>query len=58
MEDKKLTRAQALRKAMINLIQSPGHIDPRTRKIAFSYAHPLFWAPFVLSGDGGGEDIR
>jgi len=58
MEDKKLTRAQALRKAMINLIQSPGHIDPRTRKIAFCYAHPLFWAPFVLSGDGGGEDIR
>jgi hypothetical protein len=20
----------------------------------FSYAHPLFWAPFTLVGDGGG----
>jgi hypothetical protein len=20
----------------------------------FSYAHPIFWAPFTLVGDGGG----
>jgi hypothetical protein len=20
---------------------------------AFSYAHPLFWAPYALTGDGG-----
>jgi CHAT domain-containing protein len=58
MEHKKLTRAQALRKAMLDLIQSPGYSDPRTKRIVFSYAHPLFWAPFVLSGDGGGENTR
>jgi hypothetical protein len=23
-------------------------------RIVFSYAHPLFWAPFTLVGDGGG----
>jgi hypothetical protein len=22
-------------------------------KLVFSYAHPLFWAPFALVGDGG-----
>lgn len=21
---------------------------------SFSYAHPIFWAPFTLVGDGGG----
>jgi hypothetical protein len=24
-----------------------------TGGVAFSYAHPLFWAPFTLVGDGG-----
>jgi CHAT domain-containing protein len=23
--------------------------------VVFSYAHPLFWAPFTLRGDGGGS---
>jgi len=23
-------------------------------EIAFSYAHPIFWAPFTLVGDGSG----
>jgi CHAT domain-containing protein len=22
-------------------------------RIAFAYAHPIFWAPFSLAGDGG-----
>jgi hypothetical protein len=28
--------------------------DPKSNKVAFSYAHPIFWAPFLLVGDGGG----
>jgi CHAT domain-containing protein len=49
-----LTRAQALQQAMLWLIDHPGYTDPLTKKTAFSYAHPLFWAPFTLVGDGGG----
>jgi hypothetical protein len=28
-------------------------MDPQTNKPAFSYAHPIFWAPFSLIGEGG-----
>jgi CHAT domain-containing protein len=49
-----LTRADALRQAELALIDSDGLIDPATQKVAFSYAHPIFWAPFSLIGDGGG----
>ncbi|MBX3454882.1 CHAT domain-containing protein [Ferrovibrio sp.] len=40
-----LSRAEALRQAMLNLIDKGGNAD-------FSYAHPIFWAPFSLVGDG------
>ena len=40
-----LTRAEALRQAMLSLIDKGGNAD-------FSYAHPIFWAPFSLVGDG------
>ena len=53
--DPTLTRAEALRRAMITLIDGPGPSDPATGRTAFSYAHPIFWAPFSLVGDGGGE---
>jgi CHAT domain-containing protein len=26
--------------------------DPASGKIAASYAHPFFWAPFIVVGDG------
>jgi CHAT domain-containing protein len=41
-----LTRAEALRQSMLDLMgkKAPG---------GFSYAHPAFWAPFSLVGDGG-----
>lgn len=42
MEDAGLTRAEALRRSMLKLM-SQGEID---------YAHPAFWAPFTLVGDG------
>ena len=44
-------KADSLQSAMVALLDSPGFIDPATRKPAYSYAHPLFWAPFVLVGD-------
>ena len=44
-ENPRLTRAEALRQSMLDLMgkKAPG---------GFSYAHPAFWAPFSLVGDG------
>ncbi len=44
-----LPRAEALRQASLTVMdaQSPGG-----EATSFSYAHPLFWAPYVLVGDG------
>ncbi|MFQ5757849.1 MAG: CHAT domain-containing protein, partial [Acidiferrobacterales bacterium] len=50
--DPALTRAQALQEAMLQLIDGPGRTDANGRTL-FSYAHPIFWAPFSLVGDGG-----
>ena len=46
-----LTRAEALRQAMMALMDGPGYVgsDGQTE---FSYAHPLFWAPYSIIGDG------
>jgi CHAT domain-containing protein len=45
-----LGRAEALRQAELAMIDGdPTGAGPR----AFSYAHPIFWAPFSLVGDGG-----
>ncbi len=49
-----LNRAEALRQAMMALIDGPGFVDQGGRTV-FSYAHPIFWAPFSLVGDGGGS---
>ncbi|MFM7344649.1 MAG: CHAT domain-containing protein [Tagaea sp.] len=51
--DPALARAQALRQAIAGLIDGNGYVDPATRATAFAYAHPIFWAPFSLVGDGG-----
>jgi CHAT domain-containing protein len=53
--DKTLSRAGALRKSMIGLIDDATLIDEATGKIIASYAHPVFWAPFVIVGDPGGN---
>jgi CHAT domain-containing protein len=50
-EDSKISRARALRKSMLELIDGPGLIDNVTGKIVASYAHPLFWAPFIVVGE-------
>ncbi|MEI7871629.1 MAG: CHAT domain-containing protein [Alphaproteobacteria bacterium] len=50
--DSKLTRAEALREAMTGLMDGPGFTDDKGKTV-FTYAHPLFWAPYTLIGDGG-----
>ena len=47
-----LTRAQALRGTMLELIDR-GESGSATSGQRFAYAHPMFWAPFSLVGDGG-----
>jgi len=50
--DAHLSRAQALRQAELALID--GDFKDAGGKDVFSYAHPIFWAPFSLVGDGAG----
>jgi CHAT domain-containing protein len=51
-QDAKITRGEALRQAMVALIDGDGFKD-NAGKTVFSYAHPLFWAPYTIIGDGG-----
>jgi CHAT domain-containing protein len=50
--DHTLNRSQALRRSMLDLIDNGTMNDARGKVIA-SYAHPLFWAPFIIVGDPG-----
>ncbi|MGO9073120.1 MAG: CHAT domain-containing protein, partial [Terriglobales bacterium] len=50
--DQSLTRAEALRQAMMAVLDGPGSVDSSDNTV-FTYAHPLFWAPYTLIGDGG-----
>ena len=52
--DPTLSRAEALRQAMIALLDGPGVVDDSGNTV-FTYAHPLFWAPYSVIGDGGGS---
>ena len=52
--DPDLTRAEALRRATVALMDGPGLVEKGSGPTIFSYAHPIFWAPFSLIGDGGG----
>ena len=47
-----LSRSEALRQAMIALLDGKGFTDDKGETL-FSYAHPLFWAPYTIIGDGG-----
>jgi CHAT domain-containing protein len=51
--DPELSRGEALRQAMMRLLDGPGSVDGSGRSV-FTYAHPLFWAPYSVIGDGGG----
>jgi CHAT domain-containing protein len=48
----KLSRSEALRESMLSLLDHKGFIGT-DGKMAFAYAHPLFWAPYTIIGDGG-----
>jgi CHAT domain-containing protein len=47
-----ISRGEALRQAMTGLIDGAGYQDEQGKTV-FSYAHPLFWAPYTIIGDGG-----
>lgn len=40
-----VARAEALRQSMLSLMDATG-------EDGFAYAHPIFWAPFVIVGNG------
>lgn len=44
-----ITKSEALRQSMLNQVDQGGMKEGGTMK--YSYAHPLFWAPFVVVGD-------
>ena len=48
----KLSRAESLRQAMVALMESSEAKD-EAGKTVFTYAHPIFWAPYSIMGDGG-----
>jgi CHAT domain-containing protein len=48
-----LDRAEMLRQTREYLIEN-AVFKSADGKIAFSYAHPIFWAPFTIVGDGSG----
>jgi CHAT domain-containing protein/tetratricopeptide (TPR) repeat protein len=52
--DPNLSRGEALRQSMMALIDGPGSVDAAGHTV-YAYAHPLFWAPFTVIGDGGGN---
>jgi CHAT domain-containing protein/tetratricopeptide (TPR) repeat protein len=51
-DDPSLNRSVAIRQAMLELIDNGGYTDPNGDMV-YTYAHPIFWAPFTLVGDGG-----
>lgn len=51
-KDPQLTRAQALRRAMLDLIDTDTAKDDQGRAV-MAYSHPAFWAPYALYGDPG-----
>jgi CHAT domain-containing protein len=50
-EDPRLSRAEAMRQAMLAMIDGAGNVEGD--RTLFSYAHPIFWAPFSVVGDPG-----
>jgi CHAT domain-containing protein len=53
VKEETLSKADALRRSMLDLIDHGQFIDERTGRVAASYAHPFFWAPFIMVGDPG-----
>ena len=47
-----LSRPEALNRTMLDIIDESGFREEKGRMV-FSYAHPIFWAPFSLVGNRG-----
>jgi CHAT domain-containing protein len=48
-QSKDISKAELLRQAMLNQIDQGGMKEGNT--LRYAYAHPLFWAPFIVVGD-------
>ena len=36
------------------MLERGERVDAATKQPIFAYAHPMFWSPFALIGEGGG----
>jgi CHAT domain-containing protein len=52
-ENPAASKGQALQQVMLDLLDRQELRDQETGQIQASYAHPLFWAPFIVFGEGG-----
>jgi CHAT domain-containing protein len=52
-DDPQITRAEALRQSMLSLMTKSA--TDASGRASYSYAHPVFWAPFSVVGDSGGS---
>ena len=52
LQQPKTAADEALRQAMNVLMDEKGYWGARRKAYLFSYAHPIFWAPFALVGEG------
>ena len=50
--DAALSKARALQKSALDLMENGVLKDEKSGKLVASYAHPFFWAPFIVFGDG------
>jgi CHAT domain-containing protein len=53
-EEPNMSWAEAQQQSILRLMEDPGLKDA-DGVVAASYAHPLFWGPFVVIGAGGGQ---
>jgi CHAT domain-containing protein/tetratricopeptide (TPR) repeat protein len=54
VKDKTLSRTEALRQTKVYQLKYGGY--RQAGEMVFSFAHPIFWAPFTIVGDGGGNN--
>jgi CHAT domain-containing protein len=53
----RMARTEALRRAMLSMIDGPSPSSTgKSEKPPAFWAHPAFWAPFVLVGEGAAQD--
>ena len=43
----------SMNEEMLNIMAKENLIDMQSGRIVASYAHPFFWAPFIIVGESG-----